>query len=109
MIDFDTYQSQAHTTAIYPERYKLLYPALGLAEEAGEVAGQVKRYIRDDESELTEARRAKLQAELGDVLWYLAEVATCLGISLSLIAQENIQKLLDRQARKALQGEGSAR
>lgn len=107
MIQFDEYQGRASKTAIYPEEYGLEYTVLGLASEAGEVAGKLKKYIRDGMSygDLETA----LVAELGDVLWYVAAVATELGVHLSTIAENNIAKLEDRSERNALSGSGDYR
>src|SRR6185436_12648534 len=74
----------------------LTYPALGLCGEAGECAEKVKKAIRDDGGALTEERRAALAAELGDVLWYMAQLATEAGLDLDAIAEDNLAKLLSR-------------
>jgi len=68
-MDFSTYQNGARKTAVYPEAAKVIYPALGLSGEAGEVANQVKKILRDNAGELTEERRTKIIDELGDVLY----------------------------------------
>ena len=108
-MNFSEYQEHAKTTAIYPVEQSLIYPALGLAEEAGEVSGQVKRMIRDDGGKITPDRAAKLTGEIGDTLYYLAALCTDLGISLEVVAKQNIAKLADRKARGVLKGEGSNR
>lgn len=108
-LTFDEYATKAKSTAVYPKLSGLNYLALGVAGEAGEVADQVKKMIRDDASTLTGPRQAKLRAELGDVLWYVAMMATELGIPLSDIAQGNLDKLADRKARSKLQGSGDTR
>lgn len=104
---FREYQAAAARTRLVHDR--LHYAVLGLTEEAGEVAGQVKRAVRDDDGTLTESRKSKLVDELGDVLWYVAALCDDLGVSLAEVAARNVQKLADRQARKALKGEGSGR
>lgn len=103
-LDFDQYQDFAKSTAIYPSEYKLVYPALGLNGEAGEVAEKIKKYIRDGRLDAEEVIK-----ELGDVLWYLSAVATDLGISLSEVAEKNYKKLKDRQERNAVKGSGDNR
>ena len=104
------YQQRSRATAVYPGAGdNLLYPTLGLCGEAGEVAEKVKKMIRDDGGVLTDARRVALAKELGDVLWYLAQLATEAGLDLSQIASENLAKLLSRQERGVLQGSGDER
>lgn len=107
---FSDYQSQSRETAIYPDAGdNLLYPTLGLCGEAGEVAEKVKKMVRDDGGALTEARREELSRELGDVLWYAAQIATEAGLDLEEIARSNIAKLASRRDRGALQGSGDRR
>ena len=109
-MNFDEYQEQAKQTARYPViGHGVIYPTLGLTNEAGEVSGKIKKVFRDKEGLFSEADRAALLAELGDVLWYLAQVSTELGISLNEVAEHNIAKLLDRQSRGKIQGEGDDR
>ena len=109
-MDFIDYQQKAKQTAKYPIiGHAVIYPTLGLTNEAGEVAGKVKKIFRDKEGVFSETDHDAIKAELGDVLWYLAQVATELGLSLDGIAEYNIAKLLDRQARGKIQGDGDNR
>jgi NTP pyrophosphatase (non-canonical NTP hydrolase) len=110
-MDFNNYQFRASKTAIYPKEglQGLLYTSLGLVSEAGEVAGKVKRILRDDQSAISPDRHEQLVDELGDVLWYCAMVADELGITLSYAAQRNIDKLEDRMNRGKIQGSGDNR
>ena len=109
-MNFDEYQKQSRVTAKYPViGHGVVYPALGLVNEAGEVAGKVKKVFRDKGGEISAETREALKAELGDVLWYLAQTCTELDISLDEAAQANIAKLLDRQARGKIQGDGDNR
>src|ERR671917_2694679 len=104
-MDFSEYQEQSRRTATYPHAGEdMTYPALGLCGEAGEVAEKVKKTLRDDGGVLTDARRAALAAELGDVLWYVAQLATEADLDLDEIAEENLAKLLSRKERDVLQG-----
>ncbi len=96
-MDLNEYQREAQKTSIYPASAKIIYPALGLAGEAGEVANQVKKIIRDDGGQLTDDRRKKIIDELGDVLWYVAAIANDLSINLGEVAQENLLKLAYRK------------
>ena len=109
-MDFNQYQQRANETAIYPEEYKLTYPTLGLAGEAGEVAGKVKKLIRDGEDrEGFELKKIAISHEIGDVLWYCAMMAREVGVPLNTIMRENLEKLHSRKARGTLQGSGDDR
>jgi NTP pyrophosphatase (non-canonical NTP hydrolase) len=109
-MDLSEYQARARNTAQYPViGHAVIYPTLGLANEAGEVAGKIKKIFRDKGGVIGPHELQALEGELGDVLWYLAQVATELGLSLDAIAGHNIDKLLDRKARGAIQGEGDDR
>lgn len=104
MNALDKYQEAAKTFAIYKMEYAIIYPALGLASEAGEVAGKIKKSLRDGVNTYND-----IADELGDVLWYVAVLADDLGIDLSKIADRNIQKLTDRKNRDVIAGSGDNR
>lgn len=108
-MDLSEYQRLSRRTAGYPRQAWLAYPALGLAGEAGEVSEHVKKTIRDDGGSVSDERRQALSKELGDVLWYVAQLATELGLDLDQIAQANLEKLLSRQERGVLSGSGDDR
>ncbi|WCM39583.1 nucleoside triphosphate pyrophosphohydrolase family protein [Thermus antranikianii] len=108
-MTLNEYQQEAKKTALYPEAYRLLYPTLGLAGEAGELANKVKKILRDHGGNLNQATREDLVAELGDVLWYVAQLATDLGVSLEEVAQGNLAKLRSRLERGKLGGSGDNR
>jgi NTP pyrophosphatase (non-canonical NTP hydrolase) len=109
-VELSDYQQRSRATAVYPGAGdNLTYPALGLCGEAGECAEKVKKAIRDDDGVLSEERRTALAGELGDVLWYVAQLATEAGLELDRIAAYNLSKLLSRQERGALQGSGDTR
>jgi NTP pyrophosphatase (non-canonical NTP hydrolase) len=108
-MDFDDYQRAARATAIYADEFRVIYPALGLASEAGEVAGKIKKVLRDRSGDFAAAPREALGDELGDVLWYVAVLASDLGLSLEEIARRNLQKLSSRQERGRLEGSGDLR
>lgn len=106
-MDFDEYQFEAAKTAIYP-RASFSYLALGLNGEAGEVAEIVKRSIRSG-NPLEAEEFLALKKELGDCLWYLANLAREAGFQLSEVAETNLEKLKSRQARGVLHGKGDDR
>lgn len=108
-MTLEEYQKEAEKTAFYPEVYRVLYPALGLVGEAGEVANKVKKILRDHEGALPPDLREALLDELGDVLWYAALLARDLGASLEAVAEGNLRKLASRKARGALKGSGDDR
>ena len=108
-MDLAEYQRLSRSTARYPRDQALTYPALGLAGEAGEFADHAKKVIRDDGGEVTAVRREAMAKELGDVLWYVAQLASELHLDLDEIAQANLDKLLSRQRRGVLSGDGDDR
>ena len=113
-MDFNEYQQLAAKTAIYRETSQMwlprvMYCALGLASEAGEVAGQAKRIIRDDGGELNNARWRMIVEEIGDVLWYCAMLAQEIRVDLDTVAKQNLMKLRDRRQRGVIHGEGGGR
>lgn len=109
-MNFNEYQNKARETAIYPDLgSNFVYPTLGLSGEAGEVAEKIKKVIRDKGGKISDETRADLQKELGDILWYTAQLATELNISLEDVASGNIEKLHSRQQRNKLHGSGDDR
>ncbi len=109
-MTFEEYQKLSRETAEYPDKDKnYIYPTLGLAGEAGEVAEKVKKLIRNDNGILTEEKRVEIAKELGDVLWYVAQVATEFGLQLEQIAEGNLEKLRSRKARGVIASDGDNR
>ena len=109
-MQLSEYQEKAKTTALYPNvGNNLSYPALGLGGEVGEVLNKVKKVDRDHEGKVTDEYRAIFKKEIGDVLWYIAALATELNLDLNDIAQANIDKLLSRKERGTLHGDGDDR
>lgn len=111
-MNFQDYQRKARSFAIYPHKgneYGFAYVALGLNGEAGEVAEHAKKIMRDDSGDITADRRTHLKKELGDVLWYISNCCSELGISLNEVAEENIEKLSSRKKRGKIKGQGSQR
>jgi NTP pyrophosphatase (non-canonical NTP hydrolase) len=110
-MHFDTYQDATEQTAIYPDEMPdsvdagVVYTALGLVGEAGEVAEKVKKAVREDDPQYL----ADAEDELGDVLWYWARLCEELDADADDIAEGNLSKLLDRKQRDVLTGEGDDR
>lgn len=109
-MTFEEYQKKSRKTAKYPDAdNNFVYPTLGLAGEAGEVAEKIKKIIRDDGGEVLSEKKKEIEKELGDVLWYVAQLATELGLPLDKIAEKNIEKLYSRLERNKLHGDGDNR
>lgn len=109
-MNFDDYQKKSRETAIYPNLgNNFIYPVLGLVGEAGEVAEKVKKVLRDKGGKLDEETKEEIVKELGDVLWYISNLATELGLSLQVTAEKNIEKLQSRKQRETLHGSGDNR
>lgn len=87
----------------------IVYPTLGLINEAGEFAGKIKKIFRDKNGQFSEEDLKALKAELGDVLWYFTQICTNLGFTLEEVAEQNLDKLFSRLERGVIQGEGDNR
>lgn len=110
-MNMNQYQTQAESTAIYPGKGSvsgLAYVGLGLGE-CGEVQGKIKKVLRDNGGVLGDAARIEIMKELGDVLWYVAMVASEIAVDLESIARQNLAKLADRAERGVLTGSGDNR
>lgn len=109
-LSFIEYQSASRKTAIYPRKGKnFIYPTLGLSGETGEIAEKIKKILRDNKGVVDDDSRKELSKELGDVLWYMANLAVELGLNLEEIARENLSKLASRKRRGQLHGSGDNR
>lgn len=108
-MGFEEYQELCSETAIYSESWKVMYPALGLAGEVGEVCNKIKKIYRDDDGHITEEQRNEVAKELGDCMWYFAQLATDLKVSLDDVVRGNIAKLSSRKERGVLGGSGDNR
>lgn len=109
-MDFNEYQKRAREKAVYPTLGSgVVFPTLGMLGEAGEVAEKVKKIFRDQEAIITDATREEIKKELGDVLWYMSQVASELDINLQEIAELNLEKISSRHERGVVKGEGDNR
>lgn len=113
-LSLNEYQNKALSTAVYPNvgtgtLEALMYCALGLCGEAGEIAEKIKKIYRDSKGEITEEARLALIKELGDPLWYIGAMGKELNISLQEIAQTNLDKLRSRKERGVIGGSGDNR
>ena len=107
---FTVYQRESRKTwSEVRTDHNIVYPTLGLTNEAGEVAGKVKKIFRDRGGQISDADREALKHELGDVLWYLTQICTELDLTLAEVAEANLVKLFSRQARGAIRGDGDHR
>ena len=120
---FNSYQTLAHSIALYLNGVKELYPnlpkpvldmlaisyvGLGLGE-VGEVQNKLKKVIRDKNGIINDEFKNDIKKELGDILWYVSEMSTILGFNLEDVAQANIDKLFKRRDNNTLKGSGDNR
>lgn len=109
-MNFVEYQKLARETAIYPNLgNNYTYPVLGLCGETGEIAEKIKKVMRDNDGAISAEMKDLLAKELGDVIWYVSNLANELGLDLDGIAVMNIAKLHSRKQRGMLQGSGDNR
>lgn len=96
-MNIDEYQEIARETDQFPDTEDgkaLLIPMLGIIGELGSLATCFKKRMRDDKSYVLFLDDLKI--EMGDVLWYLANLATKWDFKLSEVAEKNIEKNNDR-------------
>jgi NTP pyrophosphatase (non-canonical NTP hydrolase) len=110
-MTFSGYQTSSRKYAKYPgmSENQFTYPALGLCGETGEVAEKIKKVLRDKGGQVSPEDREEIQKELGDVLWYTAQLCTELGLDMSAVAEGNLAKLEDRFQRGKISGQGDNR
>lgn len=118
-MNFSEYQKKAHKTAQYPKisiednewlhDASYLYCCLGLSGETGEVLEKIKKIVRNQKGIFLPEDLQEIRKELGDVLWYVSEIAYELGLDLNLIAKENIKKLSSRAKRNVIKSSGDNR
>jgi len=113
-MQFSDFQKESRATAKYPDiDNNFVYPTLGLVGEAGEVADKIKKLQRDQgiftPNEVSAETKADIAKELGDVLWYVAQLATEFQVDLDDVAQGNIDKLTSRLKRGTIGGSGDDR
>lgn len=121
MQSFNEYQDFVKSMKVYPEKHAIVYPALGLVGEAGEISEKVKKWLRGDGGgqsthvdgnlaiNMTDEVRESLLGEMGDPLWYLASLADDLGYTLQDVVDYNVSKLSSRKERGVLKGSGDNR
>ena len=107
---FKDYQRESRKSwNVIPMKHTIVYPTMGLVNEAGELAGKIKKVFRDKGGEIDEESRQALKGELGDILWYLTQICTELGLTLEEVAEANLEKLFSRLERNKIKGEGDNR
>lgn len=111
MTTFREYQRRAHETSHNTEigGNALLYPVLGLVGESGELANKIKKIYRDNDGQMGGVHHDRLVEETGDILWYVSEICTQLGVALEYVAAVNLRKLADRAERGVIGGSGDNR
>lgn len=119
MDNINEYQLKAHSFSEYGDPFvtsgegdiscSYCYPVMGLAEEAGEVAGKFAKALRDNNGIITDERKEEIIKELGDVTWFVAEICTLLDVSMGDVMQRNIEKLTSRKNRNVIHGSGDNR
>lgn len=105
MEKFSEYEDFVKSMKVYPERHAIVYPALGLCGEAGEISEKIKKWLRKD----GELDKEALLLELGDPLWYITSLADDLGYTLQDVVDANVSKLSSRKERGVLKGSGDHR
>ena len=108
-MNFKEYQDTIKITAKYPVNIRVLYPALGLAGETGEVCEKIKKVYRDNNGVFSQDKVIEITKELGDVLWYIQAICNDLGINMQDVAQINVDKLMSRLDRDVIHGNGDNR
>jgi len=108
-MTLNEYQNAAVKTAVYGTGQQIIYPTLGLAGEAGEVADKVKKVLRDNDGVFTPELKEQIMFEMSDCLWYCAALARDLGYTLEEAAKKNLDKLNSRMARGVISGSGDNR
>lgn len=108
-MKINEYQLHAHSFALYTGEKSWAYPWLGLSEECGELTGKMAKIIRDKGGVIAQDDKDAIIKELGDVCWFVAELATQLDVSLEKVMQTNIDKLESRKARGVIHGSGDDR
>src|SRR5437764_5197754 len=99
-VDFNSYQKEALRTDRVPAREgaddatSLIVPMLGLAGETGQLLSEYKKHLRDGEAH--RLFKERVSEELGDLMWYVANVASKFGLSLDDVAVANLEKTRGR-------------
>ncbi len=109
-MTFREYQIKAKETARFPEKENsFIYAALALNGEAGEVAEKIKKIWRDKGKVVSLEDKEEIKKEMGDVLWYLSQLAEELGVDFDDVAETNIKKIHSRLERNLIHGAGDNR
>ncbi|MBR3138907.1 nucleoside triphosphate pyrophosphohydrolase family protein [Candidatus Saccharibacteria bacterium] len=113
-MNFDEYQKKAAKYDLAKATTDLknvgfIEKVLGLVGEAGETADKIKKILRDKDGLVSDEDKDLVTKELGDTLWYIAAISRYLNVSLSEVAEGNIEKLESRYQRNQIHGEGDKR
>jgi NTP pyrophosphatase (non-canonical NTP hydrolase) len=104
-LNVQEYNDFVKSMKVYPSKHAIVYPALGLSGESGEIAEKIKKWLRGDR----ELDEALLALEVGDVMWYVVSLADDLGYTLQEVIDLNVEKLSSRKERGVLKGSGDNR
>lgn len=107
--DYEHARVVTDLTLGYDPVVRVMYYALGLGGESGEVQEKIKKLVRDNDGVVTPEFIESLEKELGDVLWYLVGLANMYDISFDQVMAKNIEKLKDRKSRGVINGKGDER
>lgn len=108
-VDYEKSRIVTDLTVLYDPIIRVMYYALGIGGETGEIQEKIKKLVRDNDGVASQEFKDNLTKELGDVLWYLVGLANLYGITLDMIMEENIKKLQSRKERNVIHGSGDNR
>ena len=109
---FALYQLKAKETAVYPRENALAYLSSGIAGEVGELCSLIAKRFRQDKEEtqvFLDEHKELVKGELGDILWFVAQLSSLYGLTLSEVVDYNVEKLAKRKAKGTLKGSGDHR
>lgn len=101
--------AEHHGSVTHKTNLNWTYACLEVAEESGELVGKFAKILRDNNGKIPQEKYDSIELEIGDVLWGLSEICSCLGIEFEDCFKKNIEKLESRKQRNKLSGSGDYR